>query len=604
MIMRRTRLAACAAALALAMGAPAMAQLPAMADRPLSAAERTRLASLEAQFVRISTQRNTSVAALRTIARSMGGRLTSQDPDQIIRAIEERADELSRSRERIGQLEQQLEALDSMKLAQAVGPLLTSARTAIDDGRLEDAERALEQAGDKFAQARGNLQGKVDQLAEREAETYGERASVRSAVFDDAGAAVLYARAAETVPASATVLRWRYRSSQAEQLVRQAGEHLDKAAAGEAVDVYRKEVLPLVSRAERPADWAASQSGLAKALLLEADQTADAAGQAEAIGLLRAAAEATPRAGGEDLWAERRVDLGNALAVVGQRHADPSMLKEAVALLQETVAAKPAKPAKAYAVLGNALDMLSRRDNSADLSAKSAAAYRAALDGLDRKSDERFWIRTKLNYASVLGANAFGQTDPAVWQAAATAFREVADSVDRQQSPFLWARAQRGFGGLLRDWSEVQAGAVAKATLTEALRRLRAAGEVITRESAAAEWAALEGEVALTLINLQNHEPGVALLEAAEKSARIVVDATSRNDEPAYWAPREAVLARVHYRMALRTRGKARAKVLASARRETEEALATAKAADQAALIEYVKADAADLEAQIKADGD
>ena len=65
----RKGLLAAVAVLALAAGAPAMAQLPAMADRPLSPAERTRQAGLEAQFVRISDQRNTTVAELRNIAR-------------------------------------------------------------------------------------------------------------------------------------------------------------------------------------------------------------------------------------------------------------------------------------------------------------------------------------------------------------------------------------------------------------------------------------------------------------------------------------------------------------------------------------------------------
>ena len=88
---------------------------------------------------------------MRTIARALGTRLTTLDPDQIIQAIDARAEDLVKARGRITELEGQLEATDSMKLAQAVGPLLTAAKAAIDEGRLDEAEKTLSDAGDRFA---------------------------------------------------------------------------------------------------------------------------------------------------------------------------------------------------------------------------------------------------------------------------------------------------------------------------------------------------------------------------------------------------------------------------------------------------------------------
>ena len=114
---RQSLVAALAAAL---VACPALAQLPAAQDRPLSAAERTRLASLEVRFTRISAERKTSVAALRTIARAMGTRLTTLDPDDLVDAIDARARELGAARQRIGELEGELSSLDSMRLARDV----------------------------------------------------------------------------------------------------------------------------------------------------------------------------------------------------------------------------------------------------------------------------------------------------------------------------------------------------------------------------------------------------------------------------------------------------------------------------------------------------
>ena len=215
----RILVATCAIAFAI----PASAQLVALQDRPLSAVERTRLTELETQFSRISTQRNTSFAALRTIARALGTKLTTLAPEQVLKIVDDRAQELVKARGRIQEMQGQLDQLDSMKLAKAVGPLLDSAKLAIDEGRLSDADGQLAQAAARFGEARGNLQEHVDAIGAQEADVLAQQAGVRNSLSDFAGAATLYAKAADLSEAKRPPVAWGFRIEQATALYNAGG---------------------------------------------------------------------------------------------------------------------------------------------------------------------------------------------------------------------------------------------------------------------------------------------------------------------------------------------------------------------------------------------
>ncbi len=236
---------------------PALAQLPAMRDRPLSAAERVRLTALENDIQRISVQRNTSVAAVRAIARKLGARLTSTDPGQILDLIDRRTADLVAARDKITELEGQLETLDSMRLARAVQPLLEAANAAIEAGDLDLAEEKLAAAADQFGSARSNLQGQVDDLALRQADVVAQRAVVRSSIFDFEGAADLFEEAADLVPSSQPVLKRGYLGRASGQLAEMPNPQvMDRSLR------LIEDMLALVPRDTYPAEWAITRISL------------------------------------------------------------------------------------------------------------------------------------------------------------------------------------------------------------------------------------------------------------------------------------------------------------------------------------------------------
>jgi hypothetical protein len=264
----RLVLAGLVAGLSLIAAGDAAAQLPAMRDRPLSAAERVRYQALEANFVRISTQRQTSVAAVRAIARKLGTRLTTDSPEAILRAIDERAGELSTAQKRIQELEADLGALDSMRLAQAVQPLLAEARAAIADGDLEIAETRLQAAASRFSEAREGMQGRLNDLSVREAAIVAETAEVRRASFDYEGALALYKRAADLASSADPQAGLTYILMQARNL-----QDLNRPA--EALQLVRSQAYPLVSREAQPLQWAKVRAREASVLFDLASTEAD-----------------------------------------------------------------------------------------------------------------------------------------------------------------------------------------------------------------------------------------------------------------------------------------------------------------------------------------
>ncbi len=184
----------------------------------MSAAERVRMTALEGQFSRISAQRNTSFAALRTIARALGSKLTALDPDQVLKVIDDRAQELEKARGRIQQMQSRLDSLDSIRLAKAVSPLLEAVNAAIEAGRLDDADAQLAQVAERFSRARQMLQSNVDQVGAQEADVLAQQAGVRTSLSDFNSAATLYAKASELSEAKRPQIAWGFRIEQSKAL--------------------------------------------------------------------------------------------------------------------------------------------------------------------------------------------------------------------------------------------------------------------------------------------------------------------------------------------------------------------------------------------------
>ncbi len=582
--MSMTRPAAATLILLLGLAAsPALAQLPALRDRPLSAAERTRLSSLESQFARVSQQRSVSVNAVRAIAQALGERLTTQDPDQLIRAIDERAQELGVARTRISALERDLEAMDSMRLAQAVGPLLTAANAAIDAGDLALAESKLVEAGQRFADARGNLQGRVDQLSVREADILAQRAAVRGSAFDHLGAAALFAEAAQASPASNTALRLSYRVSEAEALTRHGSDQGDAAALARAAEVYATHALSLVSRDQAPAEWAKVERARGEVLAQRGQLHNDADALREGIAALRLAVEATPRASVQE-WIVAQASLAAAVSAAGVRAGDQAMAQEGAALFRAAAAAGPLPNTRTRLNYAAALTRLSAFGGDGRNLEEANQMLIESVAATDRAESPRDWTELQRTRATVLGFLAQTRNEPARNAEALSILREASQVVDRRQSPVRWARFQAALGAGLLDSSQAL-GDAGGPTLVQAEASLRAALEVQSLERTPSDWMPTQDALARTLRARGLLDGGIGKLEEAAAVVRAMAPGAPRERSPLLWMESQSTLADILIDIAERSQGSTRQERLDEARRAYEVVASAAATASHAEFI-------------------
>ncbi len=471
---------------AIAFSMPAAAQLVALQDRPLSAAERTRMTVLEAQFSRISAQRNTSFAALRTIARALGGKLTALAPEQVLKIVDDRAQELVKARGRIQEMQGQLDQLDSMKLAKAVGPLLDSAKVAIDEGRLSDADGQLAQAAARFGEVRGNLQSQVDSIGAQEADVLAQQGGVRNSLSDFAGAATLYAKAADLSEKTRPEIAWGFRSEQATALY-YAGLEGKADGVADAIAVLRHKALPLAPRDTRPVDFSATQFKIGSYLLSLASKSADEARAREAVDALRlSVATITPATSAQDR-VNRRSRLGSALGYLGIFANDAKAVEEAVAVMARTEAEDHPDTADFYSDYANVLGALSGqqgqtgdRDAAIATGLRMIAMFDKALARTDRDARPGFYAQTQFNLAAVYLLLVEPRYDQALIDKGIAVTKAGLTTTDRVRIPLYWHLLQFNLGSVRIIEADHQA-PVDLAKLTEGLTALDLAAQFLTR---------------------------------------------------------------------------------------------------------------------------
>ena len=311
---------------------PALAQLPALHDRPLGAAERVQFARLEVDIGRIAARERTPVQALRSVARALGPCLTTESPDALIRAIEERARQLRTLQESLTAAQQRLDALDSRRVAAAVEPSLRQAREAVEAGELDRADAALGRVADAFRTARQTQQVQLDELGRGEAAAVAERARLALAVGEFARAAELWGQALAAVPASDTTLRWRYGLDEAFARVNLGSQQRQPQAMAAQIDRIRNEVLPLAPRVERPLDWAETWMiiGASEACACMAELSAERMPQA--MQAFASAGEVITHQSDPVRWAQLQIYRGGTLSNLATLEGNPARRQEAAAI--------------------------------------------------------------------------------------------------------------------------------------------------------------------------------------------------------------------------------------------------------------------------------
>lgn len=385
---------------------------------------------------------------------------------------------LSEQADQIAELRRRLDAATGDADPAATG-LLAQARAALDEGRLADADRLLAQAAARDLAALQQADAEVERRRLRAGETIAGRGQLAYVQADYLTAAEHLARAAATVPQSASEPRWLYTVWRANALYRRGDLFGEAAPLEDAIGAFES-ALVLRPRATAPSDWADTQNDLGAALRLQGERGAPAAFQ-RAIAAYEAALSVRTRAADPAGWAHTQMNLGNVFAVLGVRGA-PGALQRAV------------------------------------------TAYEAALTVLTRESDPNGWALTQMNLG--IAHRQLGSFDRAV-----AAFRSALTVQTRESNPAGWANVLVNLGNTLSEAGERGA----NGALAPAAAAYEAALTVMTREADPAGWALTQMNLGIVLSVMGDR--GVAgAYERAAAAYQASLSVRTRTSDPSGWA--------------------------------------------------------------------
>ncbi|MGD9813869.1 MAG: hypothetical protein AB7Q23_07345 [Hyphomonadaceae bacterium] len=444
-------------------------------------------------------------------------------------------DTLASQAAQIADLQTRLDALSGD--GESGAALFAQARTALNEGRLGDADRLLAQAAEGELAAIQRADAEVERRRLRAGETMATRAQVAALQADYLGAAQLYARAADTAPQSATLTRWEYRRQQGYATAQRGNVFLEPAYLGQAADIYERLALPLVSRERDRWQWVNTQEMLGNTLLVYAGSGAAGARQRALAAFDAALSELTPERD-RDSWARIQVTRANLLTALGNEGM-PGAWRQAegayeAVLTVWTAESFPSGHATAQANLAIVRRYLG--SSGAEALRASVAAAEAALASVSRTGDPARWATRQAELGDALWRLGMSG-DRAALSRAVAAFEAALAVRTRAADAALWARTQRD---LARVWDALGVAGEPHG-LERALAGYDAALTVFTRETNPNEWSFTLQDLAITLRHMD--ERGVAgALEREAATYEAMLGVWTRQAMPQGWASVQAKL--------------------------------------------------------------
>ena len=231
--------------------------------------------------------------------------------------------------------------------------LAHSAKTALDSGRLTEADALLEQAKEgelaALRQAR-QLKQKAQEAEDRHAlnasKLLASRGNIALTQLRYVDAAEHFKQASALVPSGHPDKAADYLHRQADALYRQGDERGDNTALRQSIETWHL-VLQYRARDRVPLDWAMTQNNLGIALQSLGERESGTARLEQAVGAYKAALEEWTRDRVPLDWARTQNNLGTALQSLGERESGTARLEQAVGAWEAclTVAASAWPPA-------------------------------------------------------------------------------------------------------------------------------------------------------------------------------------------------------------------------------------------------------------------
>jgi tetratricopeptide (TPR) repeat protein len=399
-------------------------------------------------------------------------------------------------------LEEQISAL-KLSLASVAGrELLDKAKIALDQGKLQEAERLL-------------IQARNQQLIDvADTSVLLAKLALRQLRYDKA--AKEFEKAANYLSDAAVDKHKQYIDDAASAWYTHGDEQGDNKALERSITL-RKTQIDNLSRQEHPQQWARVQNNLGNALSELGERESGTARLEQAVAAYRKALEEWTQQRVPLDWATTQNNLGAALSILGARESGTARLEQAVtayrkALEERTQQRVPLQWATTQNNLGAALRALGERESGTARLEQAVTAYRKALEERTQQRVPLQWATTQNNLGNALSSLGERESGTARLEQAVAAYRKALEEWTQQRVPLQWATTQNNLGNALSSLGARESGT---ARLEQAVAAYRKALEERTQQHVPLQWAMTQNNLgqALELLGVRNKD--TALLHEA-----------------------------------------------------------------------------------------
>jgi tetratricopeptide (TPR) repeat protein len=410
-----------------------------------------------------------------------------------------------------------------------VATIQSSARILLEEGDVEGARACI---------VTGRLQFRIarEQDAASEAKLIADEAALDRLQLRYRDAAAKYEMAGALVSFDSTA-RLQYLMQQGSTLMDHADEFGDTNALATALAIYAN-AASVVSRSDKPREWASAQNNLANALRELGKRERSTERLREAVGTYQVVLRSIKRKQDPELWAKLKNNLGKALRYLGERTGDAGLLKRAAmaheaALRIRNRVATPATWAGSQNSLGIALFRLGEMTSEANALKRAVAAFKVALSTFTPERDPSSWAATQSNLAGALRALTDVADEPAYLDQALEGTLAALGAIERERFPMVWATLQTNVAALL--W---QLGNRTKDTelLAKAIATVREAVTIVSPRHSPLQWANMQNTLAVVLCEFGVLQRNEACFREAAHVLRAVLEELPRSGAPMLWA--------------------------------------------------------------------
>ncbi len=213
-----------------------------------------------------------------------------------------------------------------------IARLSSLADRAVAEGAINAAIAFHEKAKARVASLETTVQEAEADIKARRLEfasVYAKSAETRELAFDYLGAAEDWAKAYDQIERWDDAKAFDYRMSQASSLETHGDLKGDNTVLSSSIDLYSA-ILVMVPRSSHANDWAATQNDLGNALAILGERESGTGRLEQAVSAYEAALEEWTRERGPLQWAATQISLGNALCRLGERESGGSAKPGAV----------------------------------------------------------------------------------------------------------------------------------------------------------------------------------------------------------------------------------------------------------------------------------